>query len=181
MVPEIISDRIHDQYESYFQRNQGADRTSYTPIDANSTKKILEKNPDWFQKVTSGIFFGSDRSLKMKNPPYVLTERKKEELWSKFDKDIVRKINLQKKRLFLDRALTAIIFICLFCLSILAAIHFYTKDEELVVTSVQEYAEKVQLEEYSPVKKSVLGVYYATELTKMREVVNSTAIQNKNE
>lgn len=179
MVPEIIADRIHDQYESYFQRNQGADGTRYTPIDANLTKNILEKNPDWFQKVKSGNFSGSDRSPKMKNLPYVLTEKKKEDLWSKFDKDIESKINLQKKRLFLDRALTTIMFTCIFCLSILAAIHFFTKDEELVVTSVQEYAEKVKLDEYNPVKKSVLFVYYVTELTKMREVVNSTAIHDR--
>lgn len=179
MVPEIISDRIRDQYESYFQRNQGADGTKYTPIDANLTKQILDKNPEWFQKVKSGDFSGSDRNPKMKNLPYVLTEKKKEDLWSKFDKDIESKINLHKKRLFLDRALTSILFICILGLSILAVIHFFTKDDELVVTSVQEYAEKVKLDEYNPIKKSVLFVYYVTELTKMREVVNSTAIHDR--
>lgn len=179
MIPEIIADRIRDQFESFFQRNPGADKDNYTPIKTEQVKSILEKNPEWFQKVNSGVFSGSDRDPKMKKIPFVLTQNRKDELWEKFDRDIKSKITLQNKRLFLDKTLSTLFFICFFGLSILAIISFFVKDDELVVTSVQDYADRIQLESYNPTKKSVLFVYYVTELTKMRKVVNATAIHDR--
>ena len=38
MIPEIIADRIRDQFESFFQRNPGADKDNYTPI---KTEQVL--------------------------------------------------------------------------------------------------------------------------------------------
>ena len=180
MIPEIIADRIQDQYESFFQRNPGADKDNYAPIKAEQVKRILEKNPEWFQKVNSGVFSGSDRDPKMKKTPFVLTQNKKDELWLKFDKDIKSKINLQKKRLFMDKTQsTALWFLILLLCTTYVTSTFLVNDDELVVTSVQDYAKKIKLNEYTPTKKSVLFVYYVTKLTKMRKEVFATAIHDR--
>lgn len=180
MIPEIIADRIQDQYESFFQRNPGADKDNYAPIKTEQVKRILEKNPEWFQKVNSGVFSGSDRDPRMKKTPFVLTQSKKDELWEKFDKDIISKIHLQKKRLIMDKALSTALWVFVFLLSgTFIASTFLFEDDELVVTSVQDYAKKVKLNEYTPAKKSVLFVYYVTELTKMRKEVFATAIHDR--
>lgn len=180
MIPEIIADRIQDQYESFFQRNPGADKDNYVPIKTEQVKRILEKNPEWFQKVNSGVFSGSDRNPRMKKTPFVLTQSKKDELWGNFDKDIISKIHFQKKRLVMDKVLTTALWFFLFLISVtLIASTFLFENDELVVTSVQDYAKKVKLNEYTPAKKSVLFVYYVTELTKMRKEVFATAIHDR--
>lgn len=180
MIPEIIADRIQDQYESFFQRNPEADKDNYVPIKTEQVKRILEKNPEWFQKVNSGVFSGSDRNPRMKKTPFVLTQSKKDELWENFDKDIISKIHFQKKRLVMDKVLTTALWFFLFLISVtLIASTFLFEDDELVVTSVQDYAKKVKLNEYTPAKKSVLFVYYVTELTKMRKEVFATAIHDR--
>lgn len=180
MIPDIIADRIHDQYESFFQRNPSASKASYCPIKAERIKSILDKNPEWFQKVNSGIFSGSDRGPKMKIAPYVLTQRRKEELWEKFDKDIKSRISLQSKRLFMDRTIsTLLVFSLLFLSIVFAFTQFIVKDNEIVVTSVKDYVHRVNFEDYSPTKKSVLFVYYVTKLTEMRKVVNANAIHDR--
>lgn len=180
MVPEIIADRIQDQYESFFQRNPSADKTSYSPIKAEQIKTILDKNPDWFQKVNSGVFSGSDRDPKMKKNPYILTQRRKEELWAKFDKDIRSTVSLQNKRLFMDRTLSTILFASIFLLSFVYIYTTYFVDnDEIVVTSVKDYAQRMKFDDYNPTKKSVLFVYYVTKLTEMREEVNASAIHDR--
>lgn len=179
MIPEIIADRIRDQYESFFQRNPTVNKDIYVQLKAERVKEILDQNTEWFEKSNCGIVSGSDRSPKMKKTPYVLTEKKKDELWKKFNKDIKSKISLQKKRWLLDGTLSAILFVCITGLALVELIHFCVKDDELVVTSIQDYGNKINLEEYNPTKKSVLFVYYVTELTKMREVVNATAIHDR--
>lgn len=180
MIPEIIADRIQDQYESFFQRNPGADKEKYAPIKAEQVKRILEKNPEWFQKVNSGVFSGSDRDPKMKKTPFVLTQNKKDELWKKFDRDIMSKINLQKKRLFMDKTLSTALWVFMLLLSATyIASSLLIDNDELVVTSVQDYAKKLKLNEYTPTKKAVLFVYYVTELTKMRKEVFATAIHDR--
>lgn len=180
MISDIIADRINDQYESFFQRNPGADKTNYCPIKKDQVQTILERKKEWFQKVNSGVFSGSDRDPKMKKSPYVLTQSRKEELWKKFDKDIKSKITLQKKRLFIDKSLSTILFVLVLLLSLTYITStFLIEDDELVVTSIQDYAKKVKLKEYTPTKRSVLFVYYVTELTKIRKGVYATAIHDR--
>lgn len=180
MISDIIADRIQDQYESFFQRNKGASDLHYSPIKKEQVENILKNNPDWFQKVNSGILAGSDRSIKMKNTPYRLTQSKKEDLWKDFDKNITSKIDLKKKKLFLDKSLFTILSIACFCLSCIFIRNKYIiKNDELVVTSVQDYAEKIELKKYNSTKKSILFVYYVTILTKMRNEVNATAIHDR--
>jgi len=180
MISDIIADRIHDQYESFFQRNKGTSNLHYSPIKKEQVEDILQNHPTWFQKVNSGIFSSSDRSSKMKKTPYILTQSKKEELWRFFDNDIISKIDHQKKRLFLDKALSLVLFAVCFVLSSIFIINeYFVEDDELVVTSIQDYAKKIKLSDYSPTKKSILFVYYVTELTKMRNEVNATAIHDR--
>ena len=154
MVPIIIADRIQDQYEYFFQRNQSAARGGYKPMTEKDAENILNNNPDWFQKITSGTFKGSDRSPKMKSSPYALTQSKYEELKKHFDTDVKSRIKLQNKRLFLDRALLTIFFASVLALSLLYAYsQYFDEDEEFVVASVKEYANKIKFEERTPSKK----------------------------
>lgn len=181
MIPEIIADRIRDQFESYFQRNPGADRRNYTPISVAEVRNILERSKDWFYKNSSGVFSGSDRDPKTKNYPYSITESKKEQLWSKFDKDITSKISLQKQRLFIDKTLSSVICCLLFVL--IAAFAYFnligSDDNDISVMSFKEYANRLNLDDYNTSKKSALFVYYVTDLTQMRERVNATAIHDR--
>lgn len=181
MISNIIADRIQDQYESFFQRNKGASNLHYKPIKKEQIEDILENNPEWFQKVNSGIFSDSDRSPKMKNMPYRLTQSKKGCLWKIFDKDIKNKIDLQNKKLLLDKTLSTILFAVCFSLSCIFIFnrYYFVNNDELVVTSIQDYAKKINLNEYNPIKKGVLFTYYVTELTKMRNEVNATAIHDR--
>lgn len=180
MISDIIADRIHNQFESFFQRNKGADVSNYTPITKEDVEHILDSNPSWFQKVNSGIFAGSDRNPKMENAPYRLTETKKADLWNIFDRDLTSKIDIQNKRLFLDKSLSTILCaVCFLLASMFIANKYFINDDELVVTSVQDYAEIIHLNEYNSTKKSILFVYYVTELTKIRNEVNATAIHDR--
>lgn len=180
MISDVIADRLQDQYESFFQRNKGASNLYYTPIKKEQVENILKGNPEWFQKVSSGIFADSDRGPNMRKTPYRLTQSKKEDLWKIFDKDVISKINLQKKKLFIDKTLSTILSIACFLLSATFIFNkYFAKDDELVVTSVQDYAKKINLNEYNPTKKGVLFVYYVTELTKIRDEVNATAIHDR--
>lgn len=180
MISDIIADRIKNQYESFFQRNPGASNIDYIPIEKEQVENILKENPTWFQKVNSGVFADSDRNTNMNKAPYRLTQSKIKKLWLLFDNDIKSKIDLQKKRLFIDKALSMILFvICFLLASIYIYNIYYFDNEELVVTSIQDYAKKINLDEYSPTKKGVLFIYYVTELTKMRNEVNATAIHDR--
>ncbi len=180
MISDIIADRIQDQYESFFQRNKGARNAHYKPIEKEQVENILNNNPEWFQKVNSGIFADSDRNPVMETTPYRLTQSKKEDLWKIFDKDVISKIDLQKKKLFLDKTLSTILFaVCLVLSFIFIFNRYFVKDEDLVVTSIQDYANIINLNEYNPTKKSILFIYYVTELTKMRNEVNATAIHDR--
>jgi len=179
MIPVIIADRIQDQYEYFFQRNSAA-KSGYKPMTEKDVENILDNNPDWFQKVTSGTFKGSDRVPTMTTSPYALTQSKFEELNSHFDTDVKGRIKLQNKRLFLDKTLSTLLFVSIFILSLLFAFtQYFGDDDEFVVASVKEYANKIKLGERNPTKKSVLFVYYVTELTKMRKEVNATAIHDR--
>ncbi|MGN1265226.1 MAG: hypothetical protein ACI4UL_05355 [Muribaculaceae bacterium] len=180
MTAAIIADRINDQFESFFQRNVGANRENYRPTSMDKVEEILQSTPDWFQKVDSGMFAGSDRSPYMSVSPFRLTDKKKEELWRKFDDNIKSKIDFQKRRLNLDRFY--MMMICLTCL-ILSCAFIYQKlfdsNDDLVVTSIHDYATKIDINTYNPTKKGILFVYYVTELTKMRDEVNLTAIHDR--
>lgn len=180
MIPDIIADRIQDQYESFFQRNPGADKASYRPLKADQIKKILEKDSEWFQKVNSGVFSGSDRDPNMKKNPYILTQYRRDELWKQFDKDIKSKISLQSKRLFMDRTISSILSISVL---LVAFTIFFAKvfsgGDEIVATSVKEYVHRINFEDYNPTKKSVLFVYYVTKITEMRDEVNISAIHDR--
>lgn len=179
MIPIIIADRIQDQYEYFFQRNSAA-KSGYKPLTEKDVENILDNNADWFQKVTSGTFKGSDRFPTMTSSPYALTQSKLEQLNSHFDTDVKSRIKLQNKRLFLDKTLSTLLFVSIFILSILFAFtQYFGDDDEFVVASVKEYANKIKLGERNPTKKSVLFVYYVTELTKMRKEVNATAIHDR--
>lgn len=180
MISDIIADRIKDQYESFFQRNPGASNINYIPIKKEQVENILKENPTWFQKVNSGVFADSDRNPNMNNAPYRLTESKIKELWRLFDNDIKSKIDIQKKILFIDKSLSIIFSLCLFltsCTYLLKKYYFY--NDELVVTSIQDYANKINLNKYNPTEKSVLFIYYVTEFTKMRKEINATAIHDR--
>ena len=84
------------------------------------------------------------------------------------------------KKLFIDKTLSTILSIaCLLLSATFIFNRYFAKDDELVVTSVQDYAKKINLNEYNPTKKGVLFVYYVTELTKMRDEVNATAIHDR--
>lgn len=51
MISDIIADRINDQYESFFQRNPGADKTNYRSIKkGSSTNNSREKKENGFKK-----------------------------------------------------------------------------------------------------------------------------------
>ncbi len=181
MIPEIIADRIHDQYESFFQRNPGADTRNYTPISVVEVRNILERTKDWFVKNSSGVFSGSDRDPKTKNFPYSITESKKEQLWNKFDQDITSKISLQKQRLFIDKTLSSVLCSLVFIL-IASFVYFNiidSEDNSIAVMSFKEYAKRLSLDNYNTSKKSALFVYYVTELTQMREKVNASAIHDR--
>ncbi len=181
MTAAIISDRIRDQYISFSQRNKEVLKDiPYTLLDEKQVEAILESNPDWFQKVNSGIITGSDRGPKQKKNPYRLVQTKKEELWSRFDSDIQSKMDFQKKRKILDNWLSALLFTaCFLFFCVFAYDKYHAEQDGLIVTSVQDYANVIGLKEYNPTKKGVLFVYYVTELTKMRTEVNATAIRDR--
>ena len=179
MISDIIADRIQDQYESFFQRNEGASNLHYKPIEKEQVENILKGNPEWFQGVSSGEFPGSDRGKELQSP-YILTQSKKEDLWKIFDKDVISKISLQKKKLFLDKTLSTILYVvCLLLSATFIFNRYFAKNDELVVTSVQDYAKRINLNEYNPTKKGILFIYYVTELTKMRNEVEATAIHDR--
>jgi|GEM_PF-4550022 hypothetical protein len=180
MISDIIADRIQDQYESFFQRNKGASNLHYKSIGKKQVENILKGNPEWFQEVSSGEFAGSDRGKELQSIPYILTQSKKEDLWKIFDKDVISKISLQKKKLFLDKTLSTILYVvCLLLSATFIFNRYFAKNDELVVTSVQDYAKRINLNEYNPTKKGILFIYYVTELTKMRNEVEATAIHDR--
>ena len=153
MISDIIADRIRDQYKSFFQRNKGASNLHYEPIGKEQVENILKGNPEWFQEVSSGEFAGSDRGKELQSP-YILTQSNKEDLWKIFDKDVISKISLQKKKLFLDKTLSTILYVvCLLLSATFIFNRYFAKNDELVVTSVQDYAKRINLNEYNPTKK----------------------------
>lgn len=181
MLPRIIADRIHDQFKSYFQRNKAESNRNYKPISTKEVRNILNRETSWFVQNTSGVFDGSDRHINMKEYPYTLTNEKIKELDEKFDKDLVSKISINEKKLFINKTYTSF-FVLLIILSVALFTTFmfiFNRDNTIVATSVKEYAERMDFDKQNPVKKSVLFVYYVTRIAEIRNVVEAKAIHGR--
>lgn len=90
MIPEIISDRIEDQYKLFLKRTHLKESEQYKGLTRQKVKEIMQSTPDYFEESLYGIVDKSDR--KDVDIAYVLTKKKYQELESEFNKEIKDKI-----------------------------------------------------------------------------------------
>ena len=90
MLPEIIADRIADQYKLYQSRAKLDEGEKIVLLSRNSVKEIMENNKEYFVPVTDGVIDKRDR--KSKDTAYVLSKKKLQELNDEFDGKIKNKI-----------------------------------------------------------------------------------------
>lgn len=98
MIPEIIADRIQDQYRLLLKRSYLKDGEELRQLTRDKVTEIMQNTPDYFEESIYGVVDKSDR--KKRDVAYVLTKKKFNELESEFTKEIkdkIRKVNLAKK------------------------------------------------------------------------------------
>jgi hypothetical protein len=95
MIPEIIADRMEDQYEQYLSflethTKRKNKKKEYKPLSREEIREIMERRADIFIPVTSGIIDNRDR--KKKDVAYVLSHKIIKELDKEFQDEIFDKV-----------------------------------------------------------------------------------------
>ncbi len=114
MVPEIIADRLQDQYRLFLKRSYLKEGEELRQLTRDKVKEIIQNTPEYFEKSIYGVVDKSDR--KKRDVAYVLTKKKFNELEGEFTKEIkdkINKVNLAKRWEVTYIVLTIILIIVL--------------------------------------------------------------------
>ena len=142
MIPEVIADRIHDQYKLFLKRTHLKEGEGYNPLTREKVKEIMQKSTDYFEESIYGLIEKSDR--KEQDVAYVLTKSKFTELDLEFKKEIKDKIKKVKYTRRIE-----FVYMGLVCLFIVILLFFTLYGLSGIFIEDRGEAEKFVVVEYS--------------------------------
>lgn len=175
MTPIILSDRIADQYRMYLIRTQNTKNgEKYIPLKYQDVKTVIEKNPDYFEPVTSGIRDYSDRNRK--DVAYVLSKMKLAELDNEFDKNIKRLFNGTRKKALFEKFSYTLIILLVALSSIIYIKMLNLKKTDMPHLSVKQYADIMDFNSSNDTQKAIYLLYYVTKLNELKQSMSTRVI-----
>lgn len=173
MTPHIISDRLNDQIrilnEKYVKGQAYQNLELTTP---ESVAKIMEETPEYFA-VSPHIDIATDRNGKQL--PYILTEKKEEELNRKLHYHWKKVIN---KQYFYDKKINQFV-VFLFFLIIATVAIINNKNSQKLGISWQEYQEKVHWENIDNYERAKFILYYITKIIEFNDDMTANVLSDR--
>lgn len=175
MTPKILSDRIADQYKMYLIRTHNTKNgEKYIPLKYQDVKTVIEKNPDYFEPVTTGIRDYSDRNSR--DVAYVLSKIKLAELDNEFDKNIKRLFNGTRKKALFEKFSYTLILLLVALSSVIYIKMLNLKKTDMSHLSVKQYADIMDFSSSNDTQKAIYLLYYVTKLNELKQSMSTKVI-----